>query len=907
MRTLYLIPDKTGEVYIAPTSCDCCFMDTAVTDTAGLTRELYQWLGMVYETIGFNDRLCTYYKLLRNWLESHPGNIMSASFKKAPLSTARRMLLWRDALKMAQWDFECEDSDSRLGALAGVEPHWEGQALPDMITALIQHLDNAPENIFSDLEIKIPTERSLLRPILGILLDKAERLGATIEVIRHPGKQAPNLKIIHDILFAEPSSREEDIKINLDTADPSFRILEFETAADESEFAAVCRRRLDADLIIQPDAKQADNRLFAIGQPTAGSSMTSRSRILSLLPLALSLYDEHMDIRRLLEWLSSPAHPLPDRFRYKMADTIVRTGGYLNFEIRNIVDNFEFEGMDEIEDDEVRRKLVRLYVPYIKDTDTSMERQAEATLRALADWATRQVAIQPDDEDGRAEALQFGALADSIRLVLEFAAENDGFSLPLAREWAKEIPGEITLPQHAPLAGSELTVSAPWDIVSPAPSVAWIGMESHSSQSFDCDFLLPDERDAVEGHINLWDRSKEGRYKYLCSVMPFAFVTERLTLCFARKKSGDKTIDHPILSRLRLQIENLEIFITSPSEMKEEARKLRTREMTPVERDAPKAEYRFGNADRICFSPVMGATTLEKFVVYPFDYLFERILGIHSSGIAAIPSVSTSMGKVAHEVIKTLFEPVMGTLGYASDIRVRVSRNFESAFSEAVDECGALLLLPENKLEKNRFRADLKNCLETLLDIMETNGLAVCECEQKKDQTLPLPGAVAEDVRLLGYIDMLLETQDGTRVVFDFKWTSSSDYFKNLLEQNRSVQLAVYSHLVKMSATDRVLTAYFTMPAGILYTCAHFRGSNVEVVEPENIRDILEQVSNSISYRVEQLSNGILEECESVVVDDTLSYQADSAGRNLFPLPLDNREGTKRTNRFSEYGIFKGL
>ena len=120
MITLYLIPDKDGKAFIAPTNVDVSLMDVAIVDTTGLVCYAEEMLGLHCKDEAFNVRLCRYYKIVRRWLNEHRDNVLHNSFELAHLSTARQMLLWRDELKMAQWDFRYEDETTRLGALSAI-------------------------------------------------------------------------------------------------------------------------------------------------------------------------------------------------------------------------------------------------------------------------------------------------------------------------------------------------------------------------------------------------------------------------------------------------------------------------------------------------------------------------------------------------------------------------------------------------------------------------------------------------------------------------------------------------------------------------------------------------------------------------------------------------------------------
>lgn len=180
MTTLYLIPDKAGKAFIAHPDVDVTLMDTAIVDLAALVRYAEDTLAIHCEEEAFNIRLCRYYKLLRRFLCDHPDSALRNSFELAHLSTARQMLIWRDELKMAQWDFCYDDASTRLGALAGIERMAVVYGLPDRILALVGKLEADKKLSFADLRIVLNTDRHTLRPLLRRLLDALELCGAEI-------------------------------------------------------------------------------------------------------------------------------------------------------------------------------------------------------------------------------------------------------------------------------------------------------------------------------------------------------------------------------------------------------------------------------------------------------------------------------------------------------------------------------------------------------------------------------------------------------------------------------------------------------------------------------------------------------------------------------------------------------
>lgn len=910
------MPDKTGKAFIAPSAKDVSMMDVAIVDTSGLVCYVEEMLGIHCQEDAFNVRICHYYKLVRRWLDGHKENVLYKSFELAHLSTARQMLLWRDELRMAQWDFCYEDDKTRLGALSAIENIESVSGLPDRIINVIDKLENIEEELFEGLRIVLNVDRDVLRPLLRRLLIAIERRGAKVTAVNYVADGKNNLSAVRNLLLSDNIE-----KISLDPEDKSFEVLSFDTAYDEAEYIAVCQNDFEATLFINARSKENDNRLAARNLPTTGSEITSRSRILNLMPLALSLYDDCLQITKLVEWFTAPVHPLPGRFRFQLAEAIARSGGFLNQRCREIVYKYirgEYAYPDEKEKELSEAELkkveekrerdreedVRIFVPYLTPDYRTAE-NAEQTLSQLSVWARQRIHSLSDDDDREAVSTQLNALADSIDiLMLLFSERDEKFDLSLANEWVRDIPSVITLPQHPARVGSTFTVSRPWDIVSSAARIVWTNMENESIPDFECEFLLPTERESISGKASFWNREEETRYRFLNTVMPFMFARDSIVLTCAGKRGGENIVPHPLLTRLNVQVDNLDQFVSH-----KDITSKRTIAVQTVNNSATVAEYKFSNADKITLPTRMSATGLETFTVYPFDFLFERILNYQTAGLSSLPDLYRTRGNVAHATIEKLFSPKDGCGSCdAKEIRVRVNNEYDTALQESINECGAVFMLPENKLELSNLHYQLRNCIESLIDIIDVNGLTVEGCEIHYSKFVDLNGTGTledNDYDLHGYVDMKLTDPIGRHVVFDLKWTRSRSSHENLLKENRSTQLAVYNELLKEK--DRsVITAYFVMPRGRLISCHPFQGRNVVKVDSENNNDIMEQLINAFRYRRDQLTGGVLEEGENQPVKD-LSYGKECSKLSLFPLPEGDDPDTKEENRFSNYRLFKGF
>ena len=299
------------------------------------------------------------------------------------------------------------------------------------------------------------------------------------------------------------------------------------------------------------------------------------------------------------------------------------------------------------------------------------------------------------------------------------------------------------------------------------------------------------------------------------------------------------------------------------------------------------------------------ATSLEMLIQNPMDYVFKYMAKIKPEGIAAINEILLTKGTVAHAVIKAIFEP---SENEPKGTREYINANFETIFNKQLEQCGAILLLPENHFEKELLRTQLKECLGLLIETFKENNLAVKYCEKEYSQENILETANAK-----GIADMVLEDKDGNIYLFDFKWTGNEDKYSDLIKESRSVQLALYSALIRKSENKAVkAAAYVLLPKTTVITCGeNLQGNNIiHINDAKSMEDVFETVKNSYKYRMEQLKQGIVEMADGLA---DFAYLNDTENKNLVPLETEEiktdngKQTVKKQNTYSNYLCFKAI
>ena len=952
-------PEFGGHVYLGLNEEHSNMMDTMVCDTMGLVRVLEQQLGIYAEDHPIHYRTVKYFKAMSEYLKNHPENVLASSYKLSSLGTAEQALRWRDSLVLDKWKAEQSSSNSsRLTALAETEQYFNCPGLPDRLNDVLDCISKVSESFFKDIILEIPCTLSLLHPTLIELVSMIEKHGATISTrkwddedsicnqfmgdyisikgktiyvddlggqILKAGKQQPvevvggkNLLHISHLLQSK-----SDAKIKLNKDDRSFLIYKFPDEKAANEYLALKGEELNADVWINGVNKSMDNWLRMMGKPTMGSSMSEATpQLLQLFVLGLDIMKEPLNIQSLISWLYAPMQPLGTFFGGILAETIIAEGGYRNEKCKKVVADY-VEGKYTYHDKEEeallsekeilkrnerekkeRQSLVDIYLPTYevsrsKDIDVQKLR---TYLNSLASWAHGRAHFlreKPNNEGWCSQLESLAEMCDTFIMLIESSEHGEHIDNRQIDSWVSTLYKGESFMQYAPQKGSRELIDSPSKMATHSKRTVWMNFMGGETSQLDCAFLYPTERAKVKDTITLWDKQAELTYHQTMQMMPFLMTDEQLILVVTEYTGGELSPKHPIMVRLESQIANLCDFIVKPNLISEE-----TKEVGRVNNNNTQSLVTFDHADLLKWPEHLSPTSISTLVEYPFDYMMERMLNIVSTGPSSIKDVKTTKGTVAHAVIENLFAPRDGkACSKADEIEQRIADEFDEQVRKQIESCGAILYLPENRLDAELLKEQLRRCLDILLGIIRDNHLTVTGCEhQVKNDMGLLHNEKGWD--MIGFIDMTLEDESHHPVAFDFKWTSSKSYYRDLLTANRSTQLELYRTMLGAEKKDMVeRTAYFLMPEGHLYSKESFAGLHCTQLQPVNHDNIVEQLRQSFLYRKKQLDSGLVEVGSGFPLS-MLDYYNDTESMNLFPLK-DDGAGSQQPNIFSNYNLFK--
>jgi len=927
MRVFFSFDYKGGKAYLGMKK-QPLMMDMQVTDIGKLLDFLELRLGLHTITKSDTDRLVGYYKCVRKYMNAHKEdaeNQLYESYTVSPLATSREMLKWRDALAVCGWNKETPAPSRRLKVLQGVEEIFAEQDYTDISMrqqAIIERLKQK-KGMMKDVTFVMPFDLELLHPVLKEIFSLAVADGAKTERLSTPEITGDsNLAKLKRLLTSQTAE-----SMNLDPEDNSLKIWNFKDDMEAEELLAMLGEDR-FNVTIQPNTKLTDNYLHMMGKPVTGSSVAnSAPQIIQLFFTGVAMMARPLNIGAVLQWLYAPIHPLPSSFRYRLAERLARTGGWLPESIEeekedcyHVVKNW-VEGKKEAEmekpidkkEQEARKFKASVFLPDFEggSEETMTAQKLHTFLTELAAWSRQRSVIiaQEDMDDLRITQLKrLAELCDTLKSLTDDVE-------PTAKVAYSEIEKHMTclyepseFVQYRAQATSRYTVASPGQIAAKADTMLWAGLHDFEPMLPATDFLTPTEVDKLKDYLKLWDKDDVRKLQQQTLLMPLLFCEKQLTLVTVGTVNNELVNKHPMMVRIEQQVKNHEELTFEPKIGDDQY--VDVPALTDNALCGSDGMYtQIKRTDLIKWKKKESPTSIDHLMQNPLDYTMESIAYISDNGQSDLSNIAMTKGNVAHAVIQHLFYiPGDTQSGYAAAIKARVEANYKEVFDKMVETKGAVLLLQENAIERRQLFENLRDCIDHLIDIIDKNNLHVAACEMKLDgNTFGTPDD--ETPTMGGYADMVLARENGQHVIFDFKWTTSKSYYQGLLQKNRSSQLAIYAELLSELTEDRDLpTAYFLMPIGRLYSTEEFKSYWATKLNVNDgcEGDIINKIVAAYRYRRNEIMSGKIEMGEGGQLEG-LDYFIDTETYNLFPLkPAYDNDSVKEVNGFSSYNLFKG-
>lgn len=864
-------------------------LDVQVLETQGFLSQLALHAGIHQQMPSFQERLTSYHKALLEYDSVKEENIFHRSIKIDSMSVAKTLLRWRDCLALCGWNknITLEECD-RLNTLADIDNYFNDEGIASLLLKLsnqILLMESGEVRIpqaYKNLVIEIPCPFNLLPDYIKPLLASLQGIGVTIQENTSDSTAQP--KAINEIHFSQQWKAEVWLSQQLPTA---------------------------YDVWINTDNKRLDNWLHMSGYPVCGSEMTATNpQITQMFLLAIQLFQRPLNVNTLLQYLFLSECPLDRHLRGRLARVIVDEGGFCNEKVQKCIKTYierEFKTADDKTPQkstkEQREENYMTYLPFdLRKDDSSLPLAEESDsvdinvltnfLKRISNYASSKAvkisAVQPYDAR-IAQLRKVSEMTDALLNQIDALVEGE-FSFTTLSQWAQSLYEDGNFILYPAQVGSKCLINQPSNMIGKVKKTIWCDFYGDITTTQSTDFLSNHEFEELKKQgISLWNKQHENDLMLLMMKQPIYNTTEKLTIVTCDQQGATKLPQHP----LYLQLPSKPQVIDGDILYQEMAIK----KVTPVDnhREEDNIEIRF-DAEKhpVTWRKVESYSALEKLLQNPFDYFMNYTLQFIDTNETSI-NIFLTYGNVAHKVVETLFTADRNGVSLTDYVNV----HYEEELNRALIQKGAILLLPEHHLDRERLRYRFRSCVSKLAIIIQKNNLTVIQCEQKEEHDLNFEGGII----LQGYIDMLLRDSEGNDVVFDLKYVSKKNKFIPVLENNRALQLAIYKAMLLNhdQPPKAVRTAYFVMPYGILFSTDHFLGENCELITPKIQAELMPQLRNGYAERVKEISEGRIETAGNMPIKEIPYAQA----KNVYPLDAEGvREPKKAENMYSVYKSF---
>jgi hypothetical protein len=846
------------------------------------------------------EREIEYLAALRRYHDVNRESFISGSFRADDIGTARELLRWRDELKLMNWDFKKGISD-RLDLIAELE----------VKAAVSPGISDRWHNVLSELKkrteiniesVEVSDDAETIHPFFKELFMKLGEVGVKIAYKKTeiPELSGNNLSAVKRALTGKIDGEYE-----FSENDNSFQIIRFKDEFTAADFLASQMRYVSGDrVIINNDNNILDSSFRTFGLSAAGSPIPDANpSMVQLLKLLPALMYRQFSPADLIALFNLPALPFPKVLAMKLKKVVVETSGTGNARWNQVIDEYK-ESLNDEGEKEILKSLSIFVERKRKESVSSTE--LEEVFSYTSNWAKKQFNLT--DSEGLKQQLGILAeLSDSIVLYLNTTGKQE-YTL---RE-IKKIIGKIYEPAKVDVTkkqkGSFMVVSAPEQLYDNAGTVIWFDFYNSVLKADHSDFLFRDEIEKLseQNDILIWPADKQIE-NHLISMMKGVLKAEKRVVLFITEKAhGSDTSVHPLFMNLAKALSSFSSE-TSISDLivdfdieKFPYKKYgwKEPELSGLSRkELPQKEHyiEIKNKEKLKKRQTESFSSVTDLIQYPFDWIMNYQAKITDKGADGTDDIVILKGNLSHLIVQTLLQKHKdGSIDLKdADTDEEIDKHLE----ELMTQYAAVFTLDENIIEYRSFVSQLKKSFMALLNIINNYGLEFKSFEEE------ISGE-AGGINFTGKVDLLFYKEDRP-VVIDLKWTSSENYYSELLQKEQSLQLAVYAAILGNSA----VTAYFLLSQGKLLTIDPFfkadeKVSVISVDDPLNMNmRIINRMKNSYQYRWNELSGGKIELGEDLTLNE-LEYFKDTDIKELVPLNEDKKN--KKNNIFSKYGVFKG-
>ena len=834
-------------------------------------------------------RIEQYRQALQIHLRNHPEVFYKTSFEADQFATSTTLLLMRDELLLANWDFVVnENIPERLNALATVEDIFKNTendlslaaGYADRFQAILQTLDTSNQPI-THIVLNEPLDH--LPHHFQRLIKKLESLNVTIETAQPlEYSQKNNLSIFQKVLKNEISIKKK-YRLN---DDGSILLLKSKRETHAAAWLAsfFLKNKNFRPLCLIPEKSRAlDNAFIQEGLPSLGILSASLARpSLQILKLVSTFLWRPIDPFKILEFVSLSIKPLDDGLAQQIAMLMAQSPG-INSDrwFATINSYFEEAELASSADGSIDvNKIKSQYDFWFGRTRYRIDQKVPANdAIEIFDYLARWAHLEFENNNNNS-MLVLSEQSKRVKDLLQALPESDKNLSHLEME---RIVRTIYEPSPTQFKETELEhlpfVHQSSTILDNVDELLWWNFSRNEPDHFFSRWYTTEL--AFLENIGIHLQSPEDKNQLLIwqRGRPVLRTQKRLILIMPSMVDGSEVFPHPLHDVLEATFENLHdiIFDVDSEEGKAALQKhFQTPEKILLEQkplgqtnpfisiDNPKRllpDYQ--NEESRNYETF---TSLDSLFYYPYQWVFRHKIKLHKSSILSIVRDTTLMGNLSHRFFELLFqEDITGWN------KRQVEQWIDSKANQLLAKEGAVLLMYGREPERISFLNKIKYSSWSLVSMIQKNGWKVHGTE------MDLQGKFQQIV-IKGKADLVLKRGD-EMLVIDLKWRGAG-YRKSSIKNKEDLQLVMYSKLLTSDQTW-AHTAYFILESGKAIARNALAIKEVEAVDPDSDhieinQQVFERMENTYRWRFAQLEKGQIEvRTEQTKIDLEDAYEGE--------------------------------
>jgi hypothetical protein len=796
------------------------------------------------------ERLMAYHDTIKEIVNK---TIFAKSFAMDEIGVTRQLLNWCDNLLMAGWNPKEQRFTKKLENLAKLldSTHNNFQAIRwNEIYNYIR--DN---KIFDEGDcLEVHATKEFLPLVIRRTLDELNNQGW--------------------VEYVQPT-----------TADTTYRlkVYKFKTRTAAYQWYLSNPEALnDINVTVSSDNCMLNDMAISLNKPVVGSkSVDSNPQVLQLFKLGISLFARPLNVYNLLSYLQVPGHPAKG-IAFQLAKVLASEGG-INEEWQKTIDEYDFKDKDGNDKRDDCLPFINMVTEDYQKDSIPVE-PIKYYANKLAHWCDMLTRSKHVNDERKEQLVVLASFCRSLVQTLK------GRKTITSEELLVAVDG-IYQPQSFTHFKAEKDspdfISSITQLADSVNNVCWLGCVGSSLSTYPYDFLNAEEiKKLNEQGLSILSKTEfYTQYRQL-QLHALQKICKNLILVCWEYDGNERQEEHPLMTEFKAKYDAEQ---WAGIMVEDEKPNLKEKDGEVVELDIF-PDYQLNGAQlKTLKRETESFSSISTLIQHPFDYTVDYLLKLREPSVGQMDDLNTTKGNVAHLFIENLVKE-FGT-EMPNKYKNLKDEEKDCRINIAIGQKGAILLLPEYKMELKQFVVKLKESVLVLADIITHLSLQPLDCEVKMNVQLKVIGSFEAKP------DMVLQeiNNPSNYVIFDFKWSESSSFEKKFKEK-RAMQLEFYSQAATLYYKQQdenakvVGTAYYLFPMCKLFTTVFAESDHIVKVkvdyEADN-RELFEEIKNSYIYRRNELNNGKVEDSELCAIAD-LPYTKDTSG-NLPRYPLEGQ------------------